>query len=173
VLLDRIRNEQLYHYYLGDLLEAYRLHAASAIERSSSEPDLRGARRPRAAADPGQCFPQSTRDSASSPVFGCEHRVTEGAQRLPTNCENSQHPQDTVTLSRGLASRECYLETNFVILGRQLSTNSRLGNHFCVRTRLGARTTPLRARFCSSKGPARDPAVSPDAVQTQTCTACR
>jgi predicted cupin superfamily sugar epimerase len=42
VLLDRIRNDQLYHYYLGDPLEVYRLHAAGPIERSSSEPDLRG-----------------------------------------------------------------------------------------------------------------------------------
>ncbi len=59
------------------------------------------ARRPSAAAGPGQRLPQRTRDSASSPVLGCEHRVAGDTQRLPRIWGNSQHPHATVALSKG------------------------------------------------------------------------
>jgi len=37
VRLHRIRNDQLYHYYLGDPLEVFLLHADGTTERSSSD----------------------------------------------------------------------------------------------------------------------------------------
>ena len=42
VRLHRIRNDQLYHYYLGDPLEAFLLHADGTTERVVVGPDLRG-----------------------------------------------------------------------------------------------------------------------------------
>jgi predicted cupin superfamily sugar epimerase len=41
VRLHRIRNDQLYHYYLGDPLEVFLLHADGAAERIIVGPDLR------------------------------------------------------------------------------------------------------------------------------------
>ena len=41
VRLHRIRNEQLYHYYLGDPLEVFLLHADDTSERVVVGPDLR------------------------------------------------------------------------------------------------------------------------------------
>ena len=45
VRLHRIRNEQLYHYYLGDPLEVFLLHANGATERIIVGPDLRSGQR--------------------------------------------------------------------------------------------------------------------------------
>jgi predicted cupin superfamily sugar epimerase len=45
VRLHRIRNDQLYHYYLGDPLEVFLLHADGASERVIVGPDLRGGQR--------------------------------------------------------------------------------------------------------------------------------
>src|SRR3989475_9636039 len=45
VRLHRIRNDQLYHYYLGDSLEVILLHADAATERIIVGPDLRGGQR--------------------------------------------------------------------------------------------------------------------------------
>src|SRR5215212_8315480 len=45
VRLHRIRNEQLYHYYLGDPLEVFLLHADGSTERVIVGPDLRGGQR--------------------------------------------------------------------------------------------------------------------------------
>src|SRR5918996_5544787 len=45
VRLHRIRNEQLYHYYLGDPLEVFLLHADGGTERVIVGPDLRGGQR--------------------------------------------------------------------------------------------------------------------------------
>ena len=42
VRLHRIRNDQLYHYYLGDPLEVFLLHADGTTERIVVGPDLRG-----------------------------------------------------------------------------------------------------------------------------------
>jgi predicted cupin superfamily sugar epimerase len=41
VRLHRIRNDQLYHYYLGDPIELFLLHADGATERIVVGPDLR------------------------------------------------------------------------------------------------------------------------------------
>ena len=41
VRLHRIRNDQLYHYYLGDPLEVFLLHADGSTERVIVGPDLR------------------------------------------------------------------------------------------------------------------------------------
>jgi predicted cupin superfamily sugar epimerase len=45
VRLHRIRNDQLYHYYLGDPLEVFMLHADGSAERVVVGPDLRGGQR--------------------------------------------------------------------------------------------------------------------------------
>lgn len=45
VRLHRIRNDQLYHYYLGDPLELFLLHSDGASERVIIGPDLRGGAR--------------------------------------------------------------------------------------------------------------------------------
>jgi uncharacterized protein len=45
VRLHRIRNDQLYHYYLGDPLEVFLLHAAGTAERVVVGPDLRSGER--------------------------------------------------------------------------------------------------------------------------------
>jgi uncharacterized protein len=45
VRLHRIRNDQLYHYYLGDPIELIMLHGDGSIERVVVGPDLRGGQR--------------------------------------------------------------------------------------------------------------------------------
>ena len=45
VRLHRIRNDQLYHYYLGDPLEVFLLHADGSTERVIVGPDLRSGHR--------------------------------------------------------------------------------------------------------------------------------
>ena len=45
VRLHRIRNDQLYHYYLGDPLEVFLLHADGNAERVIVGPDLRAGQR--------------------------------------------------------------------------------------------------------------------------------
>jgi predicted cupin superfamily sugar epimerase len=45
VRLHRIRNEQLYHYYLGDPLEVFMLHADGSSERVVVGSDIRGGER--------------------------------------------------------------------------------------------------------------------------------
>jgi uncharacterized protein len=45
VRLHRIRNDQLYHYYLGDPLEVFMLHTDGSSERVIIGPDLRGGQR--------------------------------------------------------------------------------------------------------------------------------
>ena len=45
VRLHRIRNDQLYHYYLGDPIELFLLHADGKPERIFVGPDLRGGQR--------------------------------------------------------------------------------------------------------------------------------
>jgi uncharacterized protein len=45
VRLHRIRNDQLYHYYLGDPIELFLLHADGSAERIVVGPDLRAGQR--------------------------------------------------------------------------------------------------------------------------------
>jgi len=42
VRLHRIRNDQLYHFYLGDPIEVFMLHGDGGVERAVVGPDLRG-----------------------------------------------------------------------------------------------------------------------------------
>jgi uncharacterized protein len=55
VRLHRIRNDQLYHYYLGSALEVFLLHADGTAERVIVGPDLRGGQRVQLAI-PGNTF---------------------------------------------------------------------------------------------------------------------
>jgi predicted cupin superfamily sugar epimerase len=55
VRLHRIRNDQLYHYYLGDPIEVLMLHADGTTERVVVGPDLRGGQRVRLLS-PGNTF---------------------------------------------------------------------------------------------------------------------
>jgi predicted cupin superfamily sugar epimerase len=45
VRLHRIRNDQLYHYYLGDPIELFMLHSDGNAERIVVGPDLRAGQR--------------------------------------------------------------------------------------------------------------------------------
>ena len=45
VRLHRIRNDQLYHYYLGDPIEVFLLHGDGTTERIVVGPDLRNGER--------------------------------------------------------------------------------------------------------------------------------
>ncbi len=54
VRLHRIRNDQLYHYYLGDPLELFLLHADGTTERIIVGPDLRSGQRVQLLI-PGRC----------------------------------------------------------------------------------------------------------------------
>jgi uncharacterized protein len=45
VRLHRIRNDQLYHYYLGDPIELFLLHADGSADRIIVGPDLRAGQR--------------------------------------------------------------------------------------------------------------------------------
>jgi predicted cupin superfamily sugar epimerase len=45
VRLHRIRNEQLYHYYFGDPLEVFMLHADGSSQRAIVGPGIRGGER--------------------------------------------------------------------------------------------------------------------------------
>ena len=45
VRLHRIRNDQLYHYYLGDPIDVLMLHVDGTTERVVVGPDLRGGQR--------------------------------------------------------------------------------------------------------------------------------
>ena len=45
VRLHRIRNDQLYHYYLGDPIEVLMLHTDGTTERAAVGPDLRAGQR--------------------------------------------------------------------------------------------------------------------------------
>ncbi len=45
VRMHRIRNDQLYHYYLGDPIELFLLHAGGRAERVVVGPDIRAGQR--------------------------------------------------------------------------------------------------------------------------------
>ena len=72
VRLHRIRNEQLYHYYLGDPLEVFMLHADGSSERVIVGPDIRGWRTP-ATPDSRQYLPHRAGDRVSALVSRREY----------------------------------------------------------------------------------------------------
>src|SRR5436309_10230503 len=73
VRLHRIRNDQLYHYYLGDPIEVLMLHADGTSKRVIVGPDLRGEQRVQLLI-PGNTF-HTARDRASPLVPRREHRM--------------------------------------------------------------------------------------------------
>ncbi len=84
VRLHRIRNDQLYHSYLGDPIEVLMLHENGTRERAIVGPDLRAGRcvqllipgnTMRAAFDPRQHLPHCTRHRRSPLVPRREHRM--------------------------------------------------------------------------------------------------
>lgn len=84
VRLHRIRNDQLYHYYLGDPLELFLLHADGRAERVVVGPDLRGGQHVQLLI-PGNTVPYRASAGARSLVFGREHRM---ARRRSGGCGN-------------------------------------------------------------------------------------
>ena len=74
VRLHRIRNDQLYHYYLGDPIVVLMLRVDGTTERVVVGPDVGGGVA-RAASNPRQHFPHSTRDWAPPLVSRCEYRM--------------------------------------------------------------------------------------------------
>ena len=75
VRLHRIRNEQLYHYYLGDPLEVFLLHADGSNERVIAGPDLRAGQRVQLLI-PGNTF-------HTARVFGRERWFLGGSTEWP------------------------------------------------------------------------------------------
>src|SRR5438034_9557774 len=73
VRLHRIRNDQLYHYYLGDPIAVLMLHADGTSKRVIVGPDLRGEQRVQLLI-PGNTF-HTARDRASPLVPRREHRM--------------------------------------------------------------------------------------------------
>jgi predicted cupin superfamily sugar epimerase len=107
VRLHRIRNDQLYHYYLGDPLEVLLLHDGGTTERVVVGPDLRGGERgscsfpatrsiPRACWDAAGGFsvrapngPESCRPTSRSAMSRSWQRNT---PVLPPICARSRPP---------------------------------------------------------------------------------
>jgi uncharacterized protein len=73
VRLHRIRNDQLYHYYLGDPIEVLMLHEAGTTERTIVGPELRKGQCVQLLV-PGNTF-HTARDRRMPMVSRGEHRV--------------------------------------------------------------------------------------------------
>ena len=134
VRLHRIRNDQLYHYYLGDPIEVFLLHADG---RTRADHRRTGpARRPaRAAADPRQHVPHRAAGRAPPLVPGREHRVAgRGAGR-----RGNRRPRRTrgkVSGSRRRPARDRRVGA----AGRSRRRRSRLGATWCLRPRPRSRS---------------------------------
>jgi predicted cupin superfamily sugar epimerase len=103
VRLHRIRNDQLYHYYLGDPIELFLLHADGNAERIVVGPDLRAGQR--AATLPGNTFPRraswaaalgfsrrtGSRASSADVEIGNLDALAGNIRRLPRSCAPSRH----------------------------------------------------------------------------------
>ena len=72
VRLHRIRNDQLYHYYLGDPLELFLLRGDGSTERVVVGPDLRGGQHVQLLI-PGGHVPHGAPAKARPLVFGRQH----------------------------------------------------------------------------------------------------
>ena len=75
VRLHRIRNDQLYHYYLGDPLELFMLHADGRSEHAIVGPNLRGGQRQQLLI-PGNTF-------HTARVIGRQHWFLGGSTEWP------------------------------------------------------------------------------------------
>ena len=89
VRLHRIRNDQLYHRYLGDPIEVLMLRENGTSERTIVGPDLRAGQC--AAFDPGQYVPQCTRHRTTALVPRREHRMARRreSRRRNRRCRNA------------------------------------------------------------------------------------
>ena len=74
VRLHRIRNDQLYHYYLGDPLEVFLLHGNGTTERVVVGADLRGGQRVQLMI-PGNTFHTARLIGRRRWFFGSKHGV--------------------------------------------------------------------------------------------------
>src|SRR5947208_15377157 len=72
VRLHRIRNDQLYHYYLGDPIEVLMLHGDGTTQRVVVGPDLRAGQRVQLLI-PGKNYSYRARDRATTLIPRCEH----------------------------------------------------------------------------------------------------
>jgi len=74
VRLHRIRNDQLYHYYLGDPIEVLMLHADGTSERVVVGPNLPKGQRVQLLI-PGNTFHTCACDRTAPLVSRCKHRM--------------------------------------------------------------------------------------------------
>jgi predicted cupin superfamily sugar epimerase len=86
VKLHRIRNDQLYHYYLGDPIEVLMLLESGFAERHIVGPDLRKGHRVQAVY-PGQHIPHRARDRRAALV---SRRLDRMARRRACGCRARQ-----------------------------------------------------------------------------------
>jgi predicted cupin superfamily sugar epimerase len=105
VQLHRIRNDQLYHYYLGDPIEVFMLQADGNAERIVVGPDLRAGQRVQQLI-PGNTFHTRARHRAAALVSRRQHRM---AGRRPGRCRNRQSRRARRQISDGCrgAARHC------------------------------------------------------------------
>src|SRR6266487_4400145 len=96
VRLHRIRNDQLYHYYLGDPIEVLMLYIDGTTERAVVGPDLRGGQRVQLLI-PGNTF-HTARNRASALVSRCEHRM---ARRRAHGCRDWRYRHPGGEISAG------------------------------------------------------------------------
>jgi len=96
VRLHRIRNDQLYHYYLGDPIEVLMLRIDGTTERIVVGPDLRGGQLAQLLI-PGNTF-HTARNRASALVSRCEHRM---ARRRAHGCRDWRYRHPGGEISAG------------------------------------------------------------------------
>ena len=119
VRLHRIRNDQLYHYYLGDPLEVFLLYADGSTERVIVGPDLR---KSCAASHSRQYLSYRAGDRASPLVSRSEHRVARGGAH---RCRDRQCRCDFSEISRDRrhAARHCGLRRGSLSRARKRPPN--------------------------------------------------
>ena len=86
VRLHRIRNDQLYHYYLGDPLEVLLLHGSGTTERFVVGPDLRGANACSCSSREIPSIPRASRDVAA----GFSARAPNGQESCPPTSRSAR-----------------------------------------------------------------------------------
>jgi Cupin superfamily (DUF985) len=97
VRLHRIRNDQLYHYYLGDPIELFMLHSDGNAERIVVGPDLRAGQRVQQFI-PRQHVSHGAHHRAATLVSRRQHRM---AGRRPGRRRNRQSRRARRQISDG------------------------------------------------------------------------
>jgi hypothetical protein len=112
VRLHRIRNEQLYHYYLGDPIELFLLHADSNAERIVVGPDLRAGQHVQQFI-PGRHLSHRAHHWKAALVSGRQHRM---AGRHPGRRRDRQSrcADKKISGSRGRSARHRGVGANSV-----------------------------------------------------------